>query len=245
MGTDDTQSGRRLHGSSETHRPVPGRDGSATEEETSDARFKGTHRTVLAVGLLVSVALHAAFFLLAPQFQAQDLQAASASLEGVELPPQVEIPPPPEQIARPATPTVSEAEVSEDVTITRTTFEANPVERLPPPPKAGASKSERPTFIPRDVEPRLKNRAQVHKLLRRFYPEPLREANIGGTVNVWVFVDTSGKVEKALVKQASGYEALDAAALKVARRMEFTPALNRDEPIGVWVSQQIRFRVVS
>ena len=213
--------------------------------ETAHRSFQRSHRSILAVGFLVSVALHLALFLALPQFRARSLQASGGEITAVELPPEVHIPPPPERIARPATPTVAEAEVSEEITIAPTTFEANPVEQLPPPPKAGASRaSDRPVFIPHDVEPRLENRAEFQKLLQRFYPPALREAGIGGTVTVWVYVSTSGEVERAVVKEGSGYEVLDAAALKVARRMLFEPALNRSEPIGVWAAQRIRFRVV-
>lgn len=214
-------------------------------QETAHRSFQRAQRSVLAVGLLVSVALHVVLFVVLPQFRARALQASSGEITAVELPPEVRIPPPPERIARPATPTVAEAEVSEDLTIAPTTFEANPVEQLPPPPKAGASKaSDRPVFIPHDVEPRLKNASEFRGLLRRFYPPALREAGIGGTVTVWVYVNTSGQVERAVVEQSSGYDVLDAAALKVARRMVFEPALNRSEPIAVWAAQRIRFRVV-
>lgn len=214
-------------------------------QEPAHRRFQRSQRSVLAVGFMVSVVLHLVLFLALPQFRAQSLQASGGGITAVELPPEVRIPPPPERVARPATPTVAEAEVSEDVTIAPTTFEANPVEQLPPPPKAGASKaSDRPVFIPHDVAPRLKNAAEFRRLLQRFYPSALREAGIGGTVTVWVFVSTSGEVERSVVEQSSGYDALDAAALKVARRMVFEPALNRSEPIAVWAAQRIRFQVV-
>lgn len=214
------------------------------ESNSAEHRFQDAYGSVLAVGIILSVALHLVLFLLLPQFRAQELQASSASMEAVDLPPEVEIPPPPKQVARPAMPTVAQAEVSEDVTIAPTTFEANPTEHLPPPPKAGSSRKERPTFIPHDVEPRLENREEIFRLLQRFYPRSFREAGIGGTVTVWVYVNPAGAVENAVVKETSGYDALDEAAVKVAHRMEFTAALNHGEKIGVWASQRVRFRVV-
>lgn len=217
----------------------------AEEQDTAYRRFQRAHRSYLALGFLVSVALHLVLFLLVPQFHAGDLEASGSGMTAIDLPPQVEIPPPPERIARPATPTVAEAEVSEEVTIAPTTFEANPADRLPPPPKArGSSPLDRPTFIPHDVAPRLENRAEFQKLLRRFYPSALRDAGIGGKVTVWVYVDASGQVERAVLESSSGYDALDEAALKVARRMVFKPALSHDNAIGVWVSQRIVFQVV-
>lgn len=40
----------------------------------------------------------------------------------------------------------------------------------------------------------------------------------------------------------SGVPLLDEAALIAVRRFEFTPALNRDRKVWVWVSQSITFR---
>lgn len=56
-------------------------------------------------------------------------------------------------------------------------------------------------------------------------------------------MDREGQVQKSRVQQSSGYEALDTAAHKVADRMEFTPAMNRDRRTPVWVQQRIEFRV--
>lgn len=208
-------------------------------------RFREGSGTRLAVGLLASVALHVGVFELMPALSAgPNLGAEGSDLVAMELPPEVKVPPPPEQVARPAVPVVPSTEVSEDVTMAPTTFEANPVEKLPPPPKtSAASDDERPVFIPRDVEPRLANRDRFLKLLMRNYPQPLRDAGIGGRVILWVFVDDEGKVTRSLVNASSGYESLDQAARTVSKQMVFEPAMNRDRPIGVWVAQSIQFEV--
>ncbi len=213
-----------------------------TSTDTANDDFKRSYIDWLYGGVIAAVALHFAFFQLFPQLTAEDMGSASDEMEAVELPPQVEIPPPPQQIARPSTPRVAEAEVDEDVTIAPTTFEDNPVEKLPPPPKAG-SPSDRPSFIPRDVEPRATNDAEIQRLLQRLYPPMLRDAGVGGQVTLWLFVTEEGEVEKAQVNQSSGYDSFDAAARKVAMQMEFRPAMNRDKPIGVWVQRQITFNV--
>lgn len=101
--------------------------------------------------------------------------------------------------------------------------------------------SAAPTFTPFTVAPHLKNRDQVSKALERFYPEMLREAGVGGRVLVWFFIDEGGKVRKFEVKESSGHDALDKAALKVADVMEFSPALNRDQRVPVWVALPIVF----
>lgn len=101
--------------------------------------------------------------------------------------------------------------------------------------------SAAPTFTPFTVAPHLKNRDTVRRALQQFYPDMLREAGVGGRVLVWFFIDESGKVRKFEVKESSGHEALDKAALKVADVMEFSPALNRDQRVPVWVALPITF----
>ncbi|MFB6240767.1 MAG: energy transducer TonB [Gemmatimonadota bacterium] len=210
--------------------------------QTANDEFKENYGRWFAGGLIFAVLAHFALFELFPQFRAADIGTKSKAMEQVELPPQVEIPPPPKQIARPATPKVSSAEISEDVTISETTFESNPVEKLPPPP-SGEGKSDRPSFIPYDVAPELKNASEVQQYLQRVYPPSLKQSGIGGTVVLWIFVDKQGQVQKARVQKSSGYDALDQAAKKVADQMVFSPAMNRDKKTAVWVQQRVQFQV--
>lgn len=101
----------------------------------------------------------------------------------------------------------------------------------------------RPTFTPFTVKPELTNMARVQQAMEAAYPPLLRDAGVGGTTTVWFFIDASGRVEKTRVARSSGHEALDRAALDVAAIMEFTAALNRDEPVPVWVQFPITFQV--
>lgn len=220
--------------------------GIADEDGSANDRFKEGFSTWLAGGLILATLAHFALFELFPTMRAADIEVKSQRTEAVELPPDVEIPPPPQQVARPATPKVSAAaEVSEDVTISKTTFDSNPTEQLPPPPKSTGEESEegQPAFIPYDVAPELKNPGEVQRYLRNVYPPSLKENSIGGTVTLWVHVDETGEVEKTRVRKSSGYDAFDRAARKVARRMQFSPALNRDRKTAVWVQQRIHFQV--
>jgi protein TonB len=91
------------------------------------------------------------------------------------------------------------------------------------------------------VKPDIKNREEVQRALQREYPALLRDAGIGGTVLVWFFIDEDGHVVRTLVQESSGYEALDNAALKVAGIIQFTPALNRDKRVPVWISLPVTF----
>lgn len=100
-----------------------------------------------------------------------------------------------------------------------------------------------PRFIPYDTPPRMKNASEVQAVLSREYPPVLKEAGIGGLVNVWLLVGTDGAVEQTQVNETSGYDALDAAALRVADAMTFEPAMNRDRATSVWVSIPVTFTV--
>src|SRR5262245_26952084 len=99
-----------------------------------------------------------------------------------------------------------------------------------------------PTFTPYTVKPELQNTAEVSRALQRYYPPLLRDAGIGGTVNLWFFIDETGKVVKTQLKKGSGHAALDEAADKVAQLMVFSPALNRDQKVKVWVDMPIVFK---
>ncbi len=100
-----------------------------------------------------------------------------------------------------------------------------------------------PTFTPYTVAPWLKNTQQVARALQREYPGALRSAGIGAQVLIWLFIDETGKVQQTVLKTSSGFETLDAAAMRVAMLMEFTPALNRDRNVPVWVAVPVDFKV--
>ncbi len=113
----------------------------------------------------------------------------------------------------------------------------------PAPGSLGADVAAAPIFVPHTLAPELKNVEAVRRALVRAYPSMLRDAAITGRVLVWVLVDEQGQAMKALVKQTSGWPALDEAALGVARLMEFTPGMNRDVAVKVWVAVPVDFRV--
>jgi protein TonB len=193
--------------------------------------------------MILATLAHFAIFAFWPQMTAEDVSFNSEELTAIELPPEIEIPPPPEAIARPATPVIAAADINEDITIAPTTFEDNPVEDLPPPPEEVTTTdiSAAPTFTPYTVRPDIKNRTEVARALEREYPPLLRDAGIGGTVQVWFFIDEEGRVQRTQVNESSGHKALDDAAIAVAEIIEFTPALNRDKRVPVWISLPITF----
>jgi len=215
--------------------------------ETANDRFKSRFANWFWGGVALATVLHFLTFALWPEMETRDVSSTEQALTTIELPPEIEIPPPPQAIARPATPVVSDAVINEDITIASTTFEDNPVSTLPPPPSATASGASRedleraPTFTPMTVRPELKNASAVQAALVRNYPPLLRDAGIGGKPIVWFFIDENGHVIKTQLSTPSGYEALDEAAIKVASIMEFSPAFNRDKKVPVWVEIPIVF----
>lgn len=211
---------------------------------TANERFKHTFWPTFAATLTVAVALHMAVFGFLPRFQITEIARASEAMSAIDLPPTVEVPPAPERIARPATPRVSTVAVDEQLTIAPTTFEENPVESLGPPPEVTVEEKDRPPFIPYTSAPKLLNKEETLELLRRFYPPSLRSAGVGGTVVLWIFVETDGSVTETRVATSSGYLLLDKAAQQVAGGMRFSPAMNRDRVTAVWLSQPISFEVI-
>lgn len=215
--------------------------------EDANRRFEGHFETLAACGVLLSVAAHFALFTLSPPLRVVAAEHGGRATMAVNLPPAIEVPPAPEPVARPAVPRVAVADVSEDVTITPTTFGANPVEHLPPPPRPTATpraEEDHPRFIPYDTPPRLLNGEAIAKLLQQDYPASLRQAGIEAKVTLWVYIDEAGSVVHAQVHESCGYAPLDAAALRVCDEMKFRPARNRDKVTPVWVQQTVVFKIV-
>ena len=102
---------------------------------------------------------------------------------------------------------------------------------------------ETPSFTPFTVAPQLKNRDEVGRALEREYPALLRDAGVGGQVEVWIRISETGQVEAVQINQSSGHAALDEAAITVGQVMQFTAAMNRDKQVPVWVSIPITFQV--
>lgn len=76
------------------------------------------------------------------------------------------------------------------------------------------------------------------------YPEIARKAEIEGTVYVEVLIDTRGKVRDARVLKGTGANVgFEDAALEAALRGEWRPAMQNNQPVAVWVSYPVQFRL--
>ena len=218
---------------------------SASDGVTANERFKARFGAWLWSGIMLATVLHFAIMRFFPPLTAADLSFGTTETQAIELPPEVEIPPPPEAIARPAVPVVAHTALEEDITIAPTTFEQNPIETLPPPPMQTLSRLEdRPVFTPYTVAPSLRDREGAMRIVRNKYPKILQDAGIGGTVVVWAFIDEKGVVRNCQVHTSCGIVALDEAAVGAVMEFRFHPALNYDKHVPVWVSIPITFVVM-
>jgi TonB family protein len=111
------------------------------------------------------------------------------------------------------------------------------------PTEVTPSLDEGPVFTPMTEMPSLTNRSEALQAVERNYPKLLRDAGIGGKVNVWILIGADGTIEKAQVQMSSGHAALDEAAVRAARVFQFSPARNQGKPVPVWISVPITFTV--
>lgn len=108
--------------------------------------------------------------------------------------------------------------------------------------EAAVDPSDGPTFTPFTVAPDVTNRAEVGRALEAEYPPLLRDAGVGGTTLLHFFIDAEGVVGDVRVAEGSGHPALDSAALRAAAVFRFTPAMNRNERVPVWIQLPITFQ---
>ena len=225
--------------------PAEAENTKSEKSETANDRFKKSFGSWLWGSMIAATVFHFMLFQFWPTQTAADISFTAGELEVIDVLPKIEIPPPPEAISRPATPVMALREIDTDITIAPTTFADNPVEVLAPPPTndGAVDVSAAPVFTPMTVHPEIKNRREVQAALMREYPPLLRNAGIGGQVVVWFFISEEGQVLDRRVARSSGHIQLDEAALQVADVFRFSPALNREKVVQVWIQLPITFRV--
>jgi periplasmic protein TonB len=94
-----------------------------------------------------------------------------------------------------------------------------------------------PTSVPVPRDP-----AAVERLLEQRYPPSLRGSGLGGTVVLALEIDRGGRVRSPEVVSGSGHEALDDAAVRVARELRFTPARQEGRTIEARILFPVVFR---
>ena len=209
---------------------------------SANDRLKATWSERLSAGLITAVAIHLGLFLAWPT-------TAVAARDYVDDVPDIiridefELPPAPEPIVRPARPVVSDVAPEHEPVFQVVDWDDVPEQGPPAPRSDEGAVTSQPGFVPFEVAPRLLNPDEVSRALTAAYPGVLRDAGIGGTVRVWFRLDAQGSVVDTRLAETSGVPRLDSAAFRVADRMRFAPAQNRDRPVEVWVAIPITFQV--
>lgn len=91
--------------------------------------------------------------------------------------------------------------------------------------------------------PALLNVDEVTALIRGQYPPELAAAGAGGEAILRLWLDERGLVVRSLVTRSSGHLALDSVATRVAGRMRFRPARNREDAVRVIVQFPVAFTI--
>ena len=73
------------------------------------------------------------------------------------------------------------------------------------------------------------------------YPRMARRIGQEGTVWVQVLLDIDGSVMDAVIAKPTGMTLLEEAALKAAYKNRFSPAIQNDHPVRIWVTYSVHF----
>ncbi|HWR06572.1 energy transducer TonB [Sporomusa sp.] len=78
---------------------------------------------------------------------------------------------------------------------------------------------------------------------RPAYPQAARKAGWEGAVVVRALIDTAGTVASVSVKEGSGYDILDEAAVQAVKKWRYTPAKEGGVPVTSLHDIRVRFRL--
>jgi len=203
--------------------------------ETANSRLHESYSSYFRWFVFAAVAMHTIliFFVVAPQ--GEGFAVIRKETIVIPIPPELRIPPPPDEMARPATPVVSDKAI-EDITITETLLDVN-VPDLPAV-KLGDEPMVRP-FRPYTDPPRCVDNCGPDDVLGHM-PDLVKKTGVTCEVVVGLHIDTSGVVKAADILKSSGNRACDSAVEKWAPTTRWTTAYNRDEPVPVWIAQPVR-----
>jgi protein TonB len=197
---------------------------------TAEQEFKNGYPKALRLAFIVTLVGHLLVFMFGPEFRPSPYRLAEkAQFEAIAIPDNFNVPPPPEEAAKPEVPTdiaPSDA-ASADETIASTELNVDAPPELPPAPK-------RAEFFTAFDEP-----PQVVKQVKPIYPDMARQSELEGVVLLLVGVDEFGNVIEATVLQS--VPGLDQAAIDAVYKWKFKPAKQRDIPVPVRISLPIRF----
>ena len=209
---------------------------------TANRQLHGDYGRLFKIFTGVAVAVHVLLIIFFVAPRGAGFEARAEEIEVIDIPPEIKIPPPPEEIARPATPVISEEPIEEDITIAETEIvEDQPVPEGPPPMPETGEVGNTFTFTPYTVKPKCKTNCTADDILRHI-PPLLQKSGVQCDLAVGLRIDTSGNVTATQILKPSGNPGCDTAAEKWATTTKWTTAYNRDQPVVVWISQPVSIK---
>ncbi len=210
-----------------------------------EANLRLTYRKTLWTCTGLSTLLHVAIFVLFPSFEpeayAKPEEPIVIQLEEIPETKQERRPPPP---ARPVVPVpTDDPDVPDDVTIEDTDLDLDLDDLAPPPPLEEEVVEEVELEEEEEIVElwRVEKKPVITKKVKPKYPATAQKANITGKVFVTALIGKDGKVEE--IGKITGPKVFHAVAKAAALQSEFTPAMQNDRPVKVWVSLPFTFRL--
>lgn len=210
-------------------------------EKNPEADIKLRYRSVLELGFVVSISAIILMFFLFSGFQMSstkiEVPQMIITVEDIPISKQNPKPKAPE---RPPVPVPSEDEdIPEDVDFDQTIDLPNV---LPAPPAEMPGLSSDFMIIP-DVQPQIiGGYNSINKNI--IYPEMARKAGIECKVYLSVLVGINGSIEQVkILKSTSPNLGFEQAAIDAIQSTKWKPALQRDQPVQVWIAVPIQFKL--
>jgi protein TonB len=184
----------------------------------------------IRIGFLVTLVAFIAGFVFIPEFETKPYQREVNTVIRIDkLPAQLENivnPPPPK---RPRMPVAAETDAEvEAETIDKT----NIIDEYG---KVSEIEFEPPPFVPYEIPPRPLNLDNV----KFDYPGVFQ---IDGTVFLELWIDKEGNVRKVILVK-SLHPVFDKVAIEGAKKLKFSPAIQRDKPVAVRYSFPVKFKL--
>lgn len=203
--------------------------------------LKSQYKKVMELGLILSLVLHIGvmqgYKKIVETKEVKQVELEQLTVEEIPQTQQQKSAPAP---SRPTVPVASEDEdIPEDETIDFTDLDLD-AEPPPPPPPPEEDDGSQIMFYAYDEAPvpvggwgALKNNL--------VYPEIAQKAGVEGTVSVYAHIDVDGSVLGTRVIQS--LTGCDDAAQEAVKKTKWKPAMQRDQPVKVWVMVPVIFKL--
>lgn len=217
------------------------------EFRTRAKRYRRNYRRYLVWGGATAVLMHTVVILFFVAPSNAEFEFEAEEMDVVDIPPEIQIPPPPEEIARPATPVIATSEIEIDVTIAETDIVADqsvPEVSAPAPELTypePVEDEEQFVFTPYTVKPKCKSGCTAEAILAKL-PPFMKKTGVDCELTVGIRIDTAGQVTNTDLLQPSENHACNQAVAEWALTTSWTTAYNRDMPVVVWIAQPIILR---